>query len=95
MTGVNRYRGTDYPEQSTLFLEFHGSEAGVEEKSALFGTIAAANRRIRLGHPGAEQALACPPQGLFSAIVVPARRRSSLLLNCIGCCVAARLNVFV
>jgi hypothetical protein len=45
---------------------------GVEKKSALLGTIAAANRRIHLGHRGAAQALGCPPQGLFSAIVRPA-----------------------
>jgi D-lactate dehydrogenase (cytochrome) len=26
---VNEYKGTDYPEQSTLFFEFHGNEAGL------------------------------------------------------------------
>jgi D-lactate dehydrogenase (cytochrome) len=27
---VNQYKGTDYPEQSTLFFEFHGNKAGLQ-----------------------------------------------------------------
>jgi D-lactate dehydrogenase (cytochrome) len=27
---VNQYKGTDYPEQATLFFEFHGNEAGLQ-----------------------------------------------------------------
>ncbi|TIC78412.1 FAD-binding oxidoreductase [Crenobacter intestini] len=43
MSAVNRYSKTDYPERPTLFLEFHGSEAGVAEQSLLFGELATAN----------------------------------------------------
>lgn len=38
---TNRYSKTEYLEQATLFLEFHGSSRGVEEQAALFGEIAA------------------------------------------------------
>jgi D-lactate dehydrogenase (cytochrome) len=38
---INRYSKTDYPEQATLFLEFHGSASGVAEQAGLFGVIAA------------------------------------------------------
>lgn len=37
---INRYSKTDYREQATLFLEFHGSRSGVEEQARLFGEIA-------------------------------------------------------
>jgi D-lactate dehydrogenase (cytochrome) len=43
MKAVNRFSGTDYREQPTLFLEFHGSEASVAEQSALFAEIASMN----------------------------------------------------
>ena len=35
MAAVNRYSQLDYPEQATLFFEFHGTDAGVEEQSEL------------------------------------------------------------
>ncbi|MBP0439170.1 FAD-binding oxidoreductase [Tianweitania sediminis] len=41
MQAINRYNKTDYPEQPCLFLEFHGSDAGVAEQAELFGEIAA------------------------------------------------------
>jgi D-lactate dehydrogenase (cytochrome) len=37
---VNRHSGFDYPLLPTLFLEFHGSEAGVAEQSESAGAIA-------------------------------------------------------
>ncbi|MBA5777782.1 FAD-binding protein [Stappia sp. F7233] len=37
----NAYSRLDLPESPTLFLEFHGTEAGVREQSELFGEIAA------------------------------------------------------
>ena len=37
----NRYSGLDLPELPLLLLEFHGSEAGVAEQSAMFGEVAA------------------------------------------------------
>ncbi len=37
----NNYSGLGYEEVPTLFLEFHGSEAGVREQTELFGEIAA------------------------------------------------------
>ncbi|AUC52089.1 2-hydroxy-acid oxidase [Sagittula sp. P11] len=39
--GFNRYAQADLPEEPHLFLEFHGSEAGVAEQSAAFREIAA------------------------------------------------------
>lgn len=40
MKATNQYSGLDYPESPCLFLEFHGSETGVEEQAELFGEIA-------------------------------------------------------
>ena len=37
----NSYSGLDLPEEPLLLLEFHGSQAGVEEQSAQFSDIAA------------------------------------------------------
>jgi D-lactate dehydrogenase (cytochrome) len=36
----NAYSGLNYPETPALFLEFHGTEAGVREQAALFADIA-------------------------------------------------------
>jgi len=41
MDAVNRYSSLDYPLRPTLFLEFHGTPAGVEEQTRLFAEIAA------------------------------------------------------
>ena len=40
MRAVNQYSGTDYNESDTLFLEFHGTPAFVEEQATQFGEIA-------------------------------------------------------
>ncbi len=37
---VNNYSGLAYDQQPTLFLEFHGTDDGVAEQTALFGEIA-------------------------------------------------------
>lgn len=38
---LNRHSGLDYPVAPTLFLEFHGSEGGVEEQARAVGEVAA------------------------------------------------------
>lgn len=40
MRAINAYSKTDYPERDTLFLEFHGTQAGVAEQVAMFEEIA-------------------------------------------------------
>lgn len=40
MHAINRYSKMDYPEQPHLFLEFHGSEAGVREQAEAVQAIA-------------------------------------------------------
>ncbi len=39
MKAINNYSKTDYPELDTLFLEFHGTRAGVTEQAKLFEEI--------------------------------------------------------
>ncbi|WP_374447241.1 FAD-linked oxidase C-terminal domain-containing protein [Stella sp.] len=41
MAAINRYSKLDYPEQPTLFCEFHGTAAGVAEQSEMVKAIAA------------------------------------------------------
>ncbi|EDQ33673.2 FAD/FMN-containing dehydrogenase [Hoeflea phototrophica DFL-43] len=41
MKACNAYSGLSYPEGPTLFLEFHGTDAGVAEQAELFAEIAA------------------------------------------------------
>ncbi|MCR4267118.1 FAD-binding oxidoreductase [Nitratireductor sp. ZSWI3] len=41
MKAINAYSNLDYPESPCLFLEFHGSDAGVKEQAETFGEIAA------------------------------------------------------
>jgi D-lactate dehydrogenase (cytochrome) len=41
MDSLNRHSGLDYPVAPTLFLEFHGSEQGVEEQARAVGEVAA------------------------------------------------------
>ena len=40
LDAVNRHAGLDYPIQPTLFLEFHGTPAAVEEQAREFGVLA-------------------------------------------------------
>ncbi len=43
MTALNRYSSMDYPEQHTLFLEFHGTEKNVQEQVELVEMICQEN----------------------------------------------------
>ena len=40
MRAMKNYSKLDYPESPCLFVEFHGSDAGVEEQAESFGEIA-------------------------------------------------------
>lgn len=40
---INAYSKTDYPTKDTLFVEFHGSESGVQEQIEMFRDIVEAN----------------------------------------------------
>lgn len=39
MDAVNKYSGLDYPVKPTLFLEFHGTDAGVKEQAEMVNEI--------------------------------------------------------
>jgi D-lactate dehydrogenase (cytochrome) len=41
MQSINRYSGLSYQEGPCLFLEFHGTDAGVKEQAETFGEVAA------------------------------------------------------
>lgn len=41
LRAVNAYSGLDLPEEPSLFVEFHGTEAGVREQSDIFGALCA------------------------------------------------------
>jgi D-lactate dehydrogenase (cytochrome) len=41
MRSINAYSKLDYPEGPCLFLEFHGTDAGVKEQAETFGEVAA------------------------------------------------------
>lgn len=41
MAAINKYSGTDFPEKVALFLEFHGSNASVQEQAETVGEICA------------------------------------------------------
>ena len=41
MDAINKYAGLNYPVQSTLFLEFHGTEASVREQAEMVQAITA------------------------------------------------------
>jgi D-lactate dehydrogenase (cytochrome) len=43
MDSVNRFSRLDYPVKDTLFVEFHGTSAGVQEQAELVQSIAAEN----------------------------------------------------
>ncbi len=43
MRAVNAWSGLDYPEKTTLFFEFHGSERGVQEQVETVSALAADN----------------------------------------------------
>jgi D-lactate dehydrogenase (cytochrome) len=43
MDSVNRFSKLNYPVKDTLFIEFHGTEAGVKEQAELVQSIAAEN----------------------------------------------------
>src|SRR3990170_4673804 len=48
MHAINVYSRTNYPEQPTLFLEFHGTQASVEEQARLLQEIAHPNGGMAL-----------------------------------------------
>ena len=39
MAAINNYSKTNYPAKPTLFVEFHGTQAGAQEQATLFGEV--------------------------------------------------------
>ena len=76
---ANPYSKLNLPETPMLFLEFHGTEAGVAEQSQRFGEIAAGIRRrpVRLGDTRRGSHRGCGRRGTMrtgrSAACAPAR----------------------
>ena len=48
MDAVNKFSKLNYPVKDTLFVEFHGTEAGVKEQAEMVQSIAAEQRRRRI-----------------------------------------------
>ena len=78
MKACNAYSKLTLPETPMLFLEFHGTEAGVAEQSERFGEIANGPRRrsVHMDHQdrGAHQAVAGAPRRLLGGARTAARR---------------------
>ena len=66
MRAVNRWSKLDYPEVTTLFFEFHGSQRHVAEQVETVAALASEQRRRRVR-------LVEPPRGTLAAVEGAAR----------------------
>jgi D-lactate dehydrogenase (cytochrome) len=80
MRAINRHSGTRYREQPTLFLEFHGTEAGVQAQAQAVQEIARANGGEDLaweaGEAGRDRLWMARHEAFFAAVQLRPGARS-------------------
>ena len=82
MRAMTNYSKLDYPESPCLFVEFHGSDAGVAEQAATFGEIAEEYRRravpVDQRRRGADEAVEGAARRLLGVADAAARRQGAV-----------------
>lgn len=81
---INRFRGTDYPEEMTVFLEFHGNPAGVAADAEFAEQLAegaGASGFESSSEPGERERLWEARHSFFYAVTAANAGRSSLVTD--------------